>query len=66
MPLLAVSGGSGGGGQGRGPSHIKLTVPLVKLATQAMQSTQAILEELSTETAEEVEQLELLCVCVCV
>lgn len=53
MPLLATLGGSGVG-QGRGPSHVKLTVPLVELTGQAMRSTLAILEVLSTETAEEV------------
>ena len=52
-------GGGGGGvdegnGGGRGASHVKLFVPLVELASQAVQSSLAILEELPAESAEEV------------
>ena len=55
MPLLATSGATGGGGgQSRGHPHVKLTVPLVELAGQAVRSTLAILEELSAESSEEV------------
>ena len=56
MPLLASPGpgGGGGGGQTRGPPHVKLTVPLVELTSQAMSSTLTILENLRTETTDEV------------
>ena len=52
MPLLATPGA---GGQIRGGhSHIKLTVPVVELAGQAVRSTLAILEAVPIETTEEV------------
>ena len=57
--MAGGKGGGGGGGmdegnRGRGASHVKLFVPLVELASQAVQSSLAILEELPAESAEEV------------
>ena len=58
---MGVGGGEGGGG--RGTPHVKLTVPLVELASQAVQSTLAILEELTAESSEEVQVCPCSCTC---
>ena len=65
MPLMVTSGGAAGGGQARGPPYIKLTVPVVELTSQAVRSTLAILEEVSTETVGEVKSSVYVCVHVC-